>query len=417
MSDFWKTLYGSGKPVIGLSPMDGVTDVVMRYMTAEYSSTQVLQSHSKSLENRNTGILGHESGVDVLFTEFVSVDALSHARDEKSVDRVMRAFLRAKDVDKYSSAPVFQYSSQSQENRETGKQGNLTNWPFEVAQVFGHTPELFYQAAVMIATLGYDGMDINMGCPMHKVEDQGSGAGLIRTPEVAQEIIRQSRKGMEDFASGKVSLEDLNMSPAIKNWVRKRAPLRLDDQPLSDEIPVSVKTRIGVDHDVVEEWMTILMEVKPANISLHGRTLRQLYQGSADWEAIGRAARVVHKFGGHILGNGDVESMKDATFKIKKYGVDGVLIGRAAEGNPGVFVGNDEPSKEQRLAWMREHVELHEQIFKPVDHNESDISWFMPIRKHLAWYCKGFPGAVELRSQLMLTNSAQDVGRVVSLFV
>lgn len=292
-SGFWDQLYSAGNPVFGLSPMDGVTDVAMRYMTAKYGNP------------------------NLLFSEFVSVDALAHAKEEKSVSRLMRAFLRACDI------------------------GELDHKPFEIAQVFGHTPELFYQAAVMIATLGFDGMDINMGCPAHKVEEQGSGAGLIRTPEIAKKIVRQAKQGMEDFARGQVSIDDTSMSDAIKTWVKAHAVSRKQSKPL----PVSVKTRIGVDSEVVEEWMKHLMEVRPANISLHGRTLRQLYQGSADWEAIGRAAKIVHEHGGHILGNGDVQDLADAMEKIREFGVDGVLIGRSAEGNPGIFKGI-EPTQE-----------------------------------------------------------------------
>jgi tRNA-dihydrouridine synthase len=359
---FWNKLFTEKKIVLGLSPMDGVTDVAMRFMTAKYGRP------------------------DILFTEFVSVDALAHAKEDKSVERIMKAFLRAKDI------------------------GKLDFMPYEIAQMFGHTPELFYQAAVMIATLGFDGMDINMGCPMHKVEDQGSGAGLIRTPEIAQEIIRQSTKGMEDYANGKVSMADLKMSDGIKSWVKAHAHLRTTSEPL----PVSVKTRIGVDKDVSESWMKILMEVNPANISLHGRTLRQLYQGNADWDSIARAASVVHKLGGHILGNGDVENLGDVKDKVSEYGVDGVLIGRAAEGNPEVFIHNDEPTRKQKFAWMIEHALLHERISKPQNHDEMDVRWFMPMRKHLAWYTKGFPGAVELRSKLMLTNSAKDVSTLLN---
>lgn len=379
-TSFWDKLFSEKKMILGLSPMDGVTDVAMRFMTAKYGSRQ--------FSNSQIG------GVDLLFTEFVSVDALAHAKEEKSVDRIMRAFLRAQDV------------------------GKLDTPPYEVAQMFGHTPELFYQAAVMIATLGYDGMDINMGCPMHKVEDQGSGAGLIRTPEIAKEIIRQSKQGMTDWAAGKVSMDDLSMSDGIKNWVRAHAAKRENMLPL----PVSVKTRIGVDKDVSEWWMRQLMEASPANISLHGRTLRQLYQGRADWESIGRAATVVHKYGGHILGNGDIASLEDAKNKVSQYDVDGVLIGRSAEGNPAIFnsqiindkFSNEEPSKEKRMAWMLEHVKLFEQINKPNNHDESDVRWFMPMRKHLAWYCKGFEGAVEMRTKLMQTNSEKDVLEVIS---
>ena len=359
---FWDTLFATGNPVVGLSPMDGVTDAAMRHMTAKHGQP------------------------DILFTEFISVDALSHAKEVQSVDRVMRTFMRAKDV------------------------GKLAKEPYEIAQVFGHTPELFYQAAVMIGKLGFDGMDINMGCPMHKVEDQGSGAGLIRTPEVAKEIVRQAKQGMADWAAGKVKISDLIVSEEVKKWVYTHAQHKIEKVAL----PVSVKTRVGVDSIVVEEWMEHLMEVRPANISLHGRTLRQLYQGSADWEAIGRAAGVVHKHGGHILGNGDVLSLQDGMDKVKQFGVDGFLIGRFAEGNPGIFLQGMEPcNKEQQLTWMLEHVRVYESIYKPELEVPGDVRWFMPMRKHLAWYCKGFPGASELRSRLMLTNNVEEVGEII----
>lgn len=379
---FWDDLYATGKPVLGLSPMDGVTDAAMRYMTAKYG---------RPSRNPKSKILNPKIGVDLLFTEFVSVDALKHAKEEKSVDRVMRAFIKASDV------------------------GPLENKPYEIAQVFGHTPELFYQAAVMIATLGFDGMDINMGCPAHKVEEQGSGAGLIRFPVVAQEIVRQSKQAMVDYAEGKVTIDDLDISPMTRDWVKSHA----GSKTLKGILPVSVKTRIGVDKIVVEEWVETLMEVEPANISLHGRTLKQLYQGSADWEAIGRAAKIVHKHGGYILGNGDVMSRQDGMDKVKQYGVDGFLIGRAAEGNPAIFLQGSvpcnvcgeqgtEPCIHKRLSWMVEHAQIYERVFGRDN--------FMPMRKHLAWYCKGFEGAVEMRTKLMQTNSADEVQEIVGRF-
>jgi tRNA-dihydrouridine synthase B len=350
---FWDDLYAKKKLVVGLSPMDGVTDAAMRYMSAKYGSP------------------------DLLFTEFVSVDALKHAKEEKSVDRVMRAFIKASDV------------------------GPLEQRPYEIAQVFGHTPELFYQAAIMIATLGFDGMDINMGCPAHKVEEQGSGAGLIRFPETAQEIVRQAKQAMIDFSEGKVTIDDLDISPMTRDWVKSHSRSVMQKGIL----PVSVKTRIGVDRIVVEEWMETLMEVEPANISLHGRTLKQLYQGLADWEAIGRAAEVVHARGGHLLGNGDIASLSDLQEKAQQFGVDGGLVGRCAEGNPELFIGNDQPTIEQRKAWMVEHAQVYEKIF--------GLDNFMPMRKHLAWYCKGFPGAVEVRSKLMQTNNSEEVAGII----
>lgn len=319
---FWDDLYQQDKPVVGLSPMDGVTDAAMRYMTAKYGQP------------------------DIMLTEFVSVDALHYATGERR-ERLLKTFIRASEV------------------------GELKHRPYEIAQVFGRNPDYFKEAAELVESLGFNGIDINMGCPAHKVEENGAGAGLIRTPELAQEIVR-----------------------AVKS---------------ATSLPVSVKTRIGVDTPVVEEWMSTLMEVEPANISLHGRTLRQLYQGSADWDAIGRAAKVVHKHGGHILGNGDIQSMQDLKIKIQECGVDGGLIGRAAEGNPAIFAGNDEPSVEQRISWMIEHAKDFESVF--------GVGNFMPMRKHLAWYTKGFPGAVEVRSKLMQTNSASEVEKIIQTMI
>lgn len=357
--NFWDDLFVKNKMVLGLSPMDGVTDVAMRYMTAKYSCP------------------------DLLFTEFVSVDALHYATGERR-ERLLKTFMRVRNADPYrETPPTFGVPTRD----SLASPVEESPFPYEIAQVFGHTPELFAEAAVIVEKMGFDGIDINMGCPMHKVEDQGSGAGLIRTPKLAQEIIR-----------------------TVKS---------------ATKLPVSVKTRIGMNSDVAEEWMSALMEEQPTNISLHGRTLRQLYSGKSDWEAIGRAAVVVHKHGGHILGNGDVESLQDAKDKSEKYGVDGVLIGRAAEGNPGIFLGINEPSKEQRFAWMIEHARVFESVFtERVDLSKFEQSTsrnqpsksFMPMRKHLAWYCKGFPGAVEMRTKLMLSNSAHEVESILRDF-
>lgn len=314
--NFWDELYREKEVILGLSPMDGVTDAPFRYMVGKYGDP------------------------DILFTEFVNVDALHYATGARR-ERLLKTLLLV-------------------------KQG-----PYEVAQVFGKTPELFVEAAGLIEELGFDGIDINMGCPAHKVEENGCGAGLIRTPELAQEIIK----------------------------VVKAAT----------KLPVSIKTRIGVvDKSEMEEWISALMEVAPVAISLHGRTLKQMYTGLADWDTIGRAAEIVHKRGGKILGNGDVKSREEALARAKQYGLDGILIGRAAEGNPAIFRGEEEISIEQKLSWAIEHARKYEEIFPDS---------FMPMRKHLAWYCSGFPGAVELRMKLMQANSAGEVEEIIGSVV
>lgn len=334
--NFWDNLK---KPIVGLSPMDGVTDAPFRYMVAKYGKP------------------------DVIYSEFVSVDGMGHGGE-----RVFYPFIYDE-----IERPV-------------------------LAQVFGKDPELFYQAAVVVAALGFDGLDINMGCPAKKVESRGSGAGLIRTPYIAQEIVRQSRKGIEDYVGGRVDLDDLDLKGEAREWIEERRV------GVRESIPVSVKTRIGVDEDVTEWWMEAIMEVEPAMVALHGRTLKQMYQGHADWDSIARAAEVVHKRGGRILGNGDVVDMAGVEEKVKEYGVDGVLIGRGSFGNPGVFK-KVEPDLETRLRWIVEHAKKYEEVFSGEK--------FVPIRKHLAWYAKGFPGASEMRGRLVRSESAREVEEIV----
>ncbi len=375
--NFWEDLYSRDQPVIGMSPMDGVTDGPFRYMVAKYG-----RSLSKPSKSSEPGKPGSEGGVDVIFTEFVSVDGLHFAEGVKR-ERMLKEFIKARDLLSSSRIAVDPYSRNKIE-RENGftdlpAQAGLRineTYPYEVAQVFGNKPEFFVEAAKLIESLGFDGVDINMGCPAKNVSENGCGAALIKMPKLAQEIILATKA--------------------------------------ATKLPVSVKTRIGVSSaSEMEEWMAAICEVRPANISLHGRTLKQLYQGSADWETIGRAAEIVHKAGLRLLGNGDVKNMQEANEKVARYGVDGVLIGRAAEGNPEIFQGVDEPDYKQRLSWAVEHAYVYEQVFKPQNPTPDDVRWFLPMRKHLAWYAHGFPGASDLRTALMKTTSAEEVVKVI----
>jgi len=305
---FWGKLK---KPIIGLAPMDGVTDAPMRFITAKYGKP------------------------DVIFTEFVSADGIKHG-----AKRLLRDF-KFDEIER----PV-------------------------VAQLFGGDPTAFLEVAKLIVKMGFDGVDINMGCPARKVAGRGEGAGLIKDPDLAAKIIAAVKKGVDG------------------------------------KIPVSVKTRIGYDQ-ADSSWWQFLASQDLAVVTVHGRTFKQLYQGEADWEAIARAATLIKQSGTIFLGNGDVESIADAKEKIEKYGVDGVLIGRAAQGNPWVFRGV-EVNKEEKLKVALEHSRKFEEIF-PEDR-------FFIMRKHLAWYARGFDGASELRQKLVMTNSADEVEKVSGQF-
>ena len=334
---FWNNLK---RPIIALSPMDGVTDAPFRMITAKYGKP------------------------DVMITEFTSVEGIC-----AGATKTLNTFLYDE-----SERPV-------------------------AAQLFGSTPEAFYKASFVLCELGFDGIDINMGCPAKSIASKGAGASLILTPVLAKEIVSKTRQGCEDWAAGK-TMEDAGLHENIIVWVQQNR------HAVSRKIlPVSVKTRVGYDQITIEEWVKHLLETEPAAISIHGRTLKQMYTGKADWEAIARAATIIHQTGTTVLGNGDIQSIPQAHEYIKKYGVDGVLIGRAAFGNPWVFK-NKEGTVDERLEIAKEHAELHQKIFGE--------SYFMPMRKHLSWYCKGFTGAAEIRQKLMTAKNASDVENILN---
>ncbi|MGH7926778.1 MAG: tRNA dihydrouridine synthase, partial [Candidatus Binatia bacterium] len=292
-----------------------------------------------------------------------------------------------------------------------------------VAQIYGRAPELFYKVAHIVCELGFDGLDINMGCPSRKVAASGCGAALIRAPALAREIIREARRGIEDWFAGQ-SLKAVGIEEAViesveacngqRNGIVRR---RL--------IPVSVKTRLGYERNIVEDWIPVLLEERPSVISLHGRTLQQGYKGNADWDAIARAVEIAHGSETLILGNGDAQDLADVCKRVREADVDGVLLGRAAQGNPWVFANTQEiktvaagnepicasvaaVTLAERFRVINEHCEHYEKL--------AGNRNFVAMRKHLTWYCKNFRGAAELRSQMIRVNSAREVADCLARF-
>lgn len=332
-ANFWLT---SPKPIIGLSPMDGVTDAAMRFVTATIAKPSIM------------------------FTEFTSAEGI-----RAGALRLMKDF-------KYSEIerPV-------------------------VAQIFGSDPDAFYLSSLVACALGFDGIDINMGCPAKNIAERGCGAGLINTPKLAAQIIASVKLAIADYCSGK-KLEDTPLSAEIVAYTKQ---FNFDPK----NIPISVKTRIGYDQPQTKDWISFLLEQNPAAISLHGRTLRQYYTGAADWDEIALAASLAKQAGIVLLGNGDIKSHTQAINNIKKYQLDGVLIGRAALGNPWIFSGST-PSPSEKLEAAIFHAQTYEQLFPGQS--------FLPVRKHLSWYAHGFPGAAQLRTQLIQANSSAEVAQI-----
>ncbi len=364
-TSFWKNL---PQPIIGLAPMDGVTDSAFRYIVANYGKP------------------------DIVFTEFTNVHDICSGR------------LKVLDSLRYSEIerPV-------------------------IAQIYGKDPALFYQAAHVVCELGFDGLDINMGCPSKNVASSGSGAGLIRTPNLALELMDRTRKGIEDWAQGQ-SLKDIGLKPSALQAITqlKSEHPELDEHYERAAIPLSVKTRLGFDCNIINEWSDCLIQGRPEAISMHGRTLSQMYRGQSDWEAIAQAAVRIRKHGILAIGNGDIKSLAEAHQRIQTSGVNGVLIGRGALGYPWIFqeieqvrkalatespleLKTGEPSVDEKFQAMIKHAECFEAI--------NGSGRFVRMRKHLGWYCSSFPHAAAMRAQMVRTNGTQDVRNILQTYL
>jgi len=288
-----------------------------------------------------------------------------------------------------------------------------------VAQIYGKTPELFYLVAHIVGALGFDGLDINMGCPAKKVAATGCGAALIRTPTVAREIIRAARRGVADWQEGQ-TLTDLNLRADLIAGIEQINLARNGWKTLPERhpIPVSVKTRLGYDRVIVEDWLGVLLEEQLAAISLHGRTLEQAYRGEADWEAIGRAVEIARPTDTLLIGNGDAQDLYDVYRRVQQTGVDGVLVGRGAQGDPWLFRHKNRVKEALRsgeeIVLPQPEVSLAERFAVIVEHSDyferlCGRSRFMAMRKHLTWYCRDFRGAAEMRATMTRANSADEV--------
>lgn len=351
LQDFWHQL---PRPIIGLSPMDDVTDHPYRHIMAKYGQ------------------------VGVTYTEFTSVEGVCHG-----AEKLLQDFLFDE-----TQRPI-------------------------VGQIYGTTPDFFRQTAIALCALGFDGVDINMGCPAKNVAHSGAGAALIINPQLAVQIIEAVKQGITEWHNG-IEVKDCpDLTPEIVAKVMARHDtLPAKYQARDRIIPWSVKTRVGYNEPVIQEWISTLLETEPAAIALHGRTLKQRYTGSANWELIAEAAELVHKTETLILGNGDIASYEDAQAKIVQTGVDGVLIGRASWGDPFVFWPPDQkPTTPSIFQIALEHAELYERTFK-----DAPRYIFLPMRKNLGWYCKGFPQAAEVRRELFQTNNAAEVKAILEKY-
>ncbi len=277
---------------------------------------------------------------DVTWTEFVSADGLYATRERKGMKDEENPLMRD-----------LQYGE--------GERPIL-------AQLFSSNPESMKYAAGLCKELGFDGIDINMGCPDKSIEKQGAGAAMIKNPERAREVYRAAA---------------------------------------SSGLPVSVKTRIGYNQETMEEWLPQILEEKPAALTVHLRTRKEMSKVPAHWELMEKAVAIRDRISPDtlIIGNGDVTSIADAKEKAAATGADGIMLGRAIFGNPWVFTNRayEEITPQEKLEAL-EKLALYFSEITPPKH-------FHILKKHFKAFVHGWDNAAELRGRLMETSSYEEL--------
>lgn len=330
---FWQKLNTS---FFVLAPLADVTDAAFRRVIAKYSAHE-----------RRDGTVG---GPDVMWTEFVSADGLVRATPEGKQKLMADLMFTAEE------RPI-------------------------VAQLFSSSEAHMEQAAALCLELGFDGVDINMGCPDKGIEKQGCGAAMIRNPGNARAIIRAAKRGAKSDNGG---------------------------------IPVSVKTRLGYNKDELESWLPEVLREEPAALTVHARTRKEMSKVPARWERVRAAVELRDALGSQtlIIGNGDALSVADARAKAELSRADGVMLGRAIFGDPFLF----HPEKSihtvsltERLSVMLEHTRLFAEL---LPHKN-----FAVMKKHYKAYVNGFSGAAELRAELMAAPDFPAIEGIVHEFL
>ncbi len=375
MKNFWKKL---PKIFFCLAPMTDVTDCVFRQIITKYGKP------------------------DVLWTEFVSADGLIHplARKKLLIDL------------KYSKKehPI-------------------------VAQIFGSNIENIKKAAALCQKLGFDGIDINMGCPDKSIEKQKAGAAMMKDPLHAIQVIRAAKEGWN-----KEKRKKGNTANSLISAVGS---------------PISVKTRIGYNKNERETWIPILLKENIAALTVHLRTRKEMSLVPAHWELMKRIVEIRDemKVETLIIGNGDVADTDDGRKKCEETGCDGVMLGRAIFGNPFLFTNKNVLSEVeghvrvpqsgkvkrknskflQVLGFPHEYarpdhseilvLSFYKKLKLLVEHTklfEKKLGGkknFAIMKKHYKAYVNGFEGAKELRIKLMETKNAKEVEKIIKDFL
>lgn len=309
MTSFWNDL---PKPFFILAPMEAVTDVVFRHVIARAGRP------------------------DVFFTEFTNT----------------ASFCSPKGIHSTRGRLAFTDDEQPM-----------------VAQIWGSRPEHFREMAQGLKELGFQGIDINMGCPDKSVVKGGAGSGLIRNPELAAEIIAATKEA---------------------------------------GLPVSVKTRLGdVEVDEWRGWLTQLLKQDIVNLTIHLRTRKEMSKVDAHFELIPEIKKLRDEIAPHTLLtiNGDIRDRQHGLELVEQFGVDGIMIGRGVFQNPFAFeLEPTEHTQDERLGLLHLQLDLFDKYS-----NELETRPFDPLKRFFKIYVRDFAGASELREKLMHTKSTDEV--------
>ncbi len=310
--NFWQKL---SKPFVVLAPMEDVTDYVFREIVSL-----------------------HLPRPDVMFTEFTNVEALNSAGFEKTIYR-------------------FKFTKNER--------------PI-VAQIWGTNPDNYYKTAKLIVDLGFDGIDINMGCPDRAVMKIGAGSALINNEALANEIILATKEGAKN-------------------------------------LPVSVKTRLAIKGDVTTKWISFLLEHKLDAITIHGRTAKQMSDVPADWSEIQKAVEIRNKISPDtlLIGNGGVKNYNSGIELSKKYGLDGAMIATGMLSNPWAF---DKSGKIYGLDDNKKILIKHLNLYTKTKENNKAYG---VMKKFFKMYINNFDGASQLRAKLMETENVKEALQIL----
>lgn len=317
MKDFWQKL---ARPITVLAPMEGVTDTVFRRIIAGYAKPSVF------------------------YTEFVNVDGM-FSKGRSHVEHRL----------KYT-----------EEERPL------------IAQIWGVKPELFLRAAKRVGSMGFDGIDINMGCPDSGITQKGACSALIKNPKLASEIIQAVKEG-------------------------------------AGNLPISVKTRIGYNTIQTEEWCGFLLNQNIDALIVHGRTVREMSKVPARWNEIGKVVKLRNtmKITTVIIGNGDIKSLENGKAIIERYGVDGFMVGRGIFDNLFFFdekKAMSELQKDEKMRLLLSHMNLFVETW-------GETKNFAILKKFFKIYANGFDEAGKLRMELMEATAPHQVEQIISTFL